>query len=296
MDKRMLEARHDGNGPQVCAFTEGGYYLMRGAGTQGFIRCAAYRHRPYQADMLHLDVWYYGQNVLIDAGTYSYNTPPWTDDFISTAWHNTVTVDGRDQMRKGSRFLWRNWTQARALRCEVHGDTALFIGEHPAYRPVTHRRYVLLRESVYLVLDELLGGAEEHTFRLHWLVNDFALQTDAGGARIALPSASGEDAALRLRVFASESVQTSWARADETARRGWQSVHYGERLPAWSFEAIAVGREARFLTCIGLEEQVASLSLQNFAEAEALARSWLAECEARLIGSDDERPALPGAR
>ena len=58
-----------------------------------------FRDRPSQADMLHVDVWWRGQNIAMDSGTYSYNAPePWNNPLAHTAYHNTVTVDGRDQM------------------------------------------------------------------------------------------------------------------------------------------------------------------------------------------------------
>src|SRR5438309_320961 len=51
------------NGAGGEAFPMGGYYTLRGETTHALIRCGTYRHRPMQADMLHLDVWYHGHNI-----------------------------------------------------------------------------------------------------------------------------------------------------------------------------------------------------------------------------------------
>jgi len=92
----------------------GGYYTLRGSqsseitfrSTWGMVRCHSYRDRPCHADMLHFDLWYKGVNLLRDAGTFQYYCePPWEHYFKSTAAHNTVEVDGKDQMEKGS-FLF----------------------------------------------------------------------------------------------------------------------------------------------------------------------------------------------
>ena len=48
-------------------------------------------------DMLHLDVWWRGCNVLVDGGSYLYNGPGvWHNHFQSANSHNTVVVDSRD--------------------------------------------------------------------------------------------------------------------------------------------------------------------------------------------------------
>ena len=53
-------------------------------------------------DQLHFDLWWHGINVAQDAGTYLYNgEPPWDNPLVSTRVHNTITIDGRDQMTRG---------------------------------------------------------------------------------------------------------------------------------------------------------------------------------------------------
>ena len=77
------------------------------------IRAGRYTRRPFQADQLHVDLWWQGINLARDAGTYLYNgSPPWNNGFAGTAVHNTVTVDNHDQMRRAGRFLWLDWAQA----------------------------------------------------------------------------------------------------------------------------------------------------------------------------------------
>ena len=68
------------------AATEGGYYIMHGDSSAVFIRCPErFRHRPSQADLLHVDLWWRGENVAMDAGTFSYNAPePWNNALVHT--------------------------------------------------------------------------------------------------------------------------------------------------------------------------------------------------------------------
>jgi len=81
------------------------------------VRCHSYRNRPNQADMLHLDLWWRGVNVLRDSGSFTYYDPltEWNRYFLSAAAHNTITVAGQDQMIKGPRFQWFSLVQSRFL-------------------------------------------------------------------------------------------------------------------------------------------------------------------------------------
>ncbi|RQP18206.1 MAG: heparinase, partial [Parapedobacter sp.] len=56
------------------SYPDGGYYLLRNKDTFTFIRCGDHRDRPAQADNLHIDLWYRGQNILRDSGSYKYNS------------------------------------------------------------------------------------------------------------------------------------------------------------------------------------------------------------------------------
>ena len=64
-------------------------------------------------DQLHFDLWWHGLNITQDAGIYLYNgEPPWDNPLVSTRVHNTITVDGLDQMTRGGRFLTLDWFPA----------------------------------------------------------------------------------------------------------------------------------------------------------------------------------------
>ena len=68
------------------AFEAGGYYILRGSNSWGLVRCARHRSRPAHADQLQLDLWWRGDNIAADAGTYLYNgDPPWRNSLSQTA-------------------------------------------------------------------------------------------------------------------------------------------------------------------------------------------------------------------
>ena len=248
--------------PSATRFDSGGYYVLRGPRVHGVIRCTDYRHRPFQADMLHLDVWYNGFNVLIDPGTYQYNVEDrWKRYFAGTESHNTVSVDGCDQMTMGPRFLCFDWTRGQLNDFDDQAGSRVFDGEHSGYQPVIHRRRVTLANDVFLVEDWLSGDTATHCFRLHWLANDFAVDPHEDGARITLP----DGLKLRLAVRAAAPWSGGWSRGEEERARGWQSSHYGERVPASSFACMVEGDSAEFVTLVGPEAHVESLATLELA-------------------------------
>lgn len=120
--------------PALYSFDKGGYYIIKEEDALTFIRCGSYKDRPSQADNLHLDIWYKGENILLDAGSYKYNTDEQVlKYFIGTASHNTVMLNGYDQMQKGSRFIWYHWTQCADTSLSESSDEIIFKGTITAF-------------------------------------------------------------------------------------------------------------------------------------------------------------------
>lgn len=131
----------------LSAFPVGGYYLIREDKSLSFIKCGSYKDRPSHADNLHLDIWYEGENVLRDSGTYLYNTTPeLLRYFNGTAAHNTVGLGPHDQMQKGPRFIWLHWSQAEHARLYEEEEAYTFQGCIRAFRQlgehIRHERSV----------------------------------------------------------------------------------------------------------------------------------------------------------
>ena len=178
------------------SFPDGGYYIVREPRTLTFIKCGSYKDRPSQADNLHLDIWYQGENILPDAGSYKYNTDDATIRYFSgTESHNTVMLDDKDQMLKGGRFIWYHWTQA--LKAEMKEDTARFIfeGEVSAFtyidKGIVHKRTVVKQKwlPVWEIRDEIVNAPAGMKMRQLWHV----LSSTGNKVRITAKNTSGGD-------------------------------------------------------------------------------------------------------
>lgn len=221
----------------------GGYYTIRDSESWGMMRAARYSDRPAHADQLHFDLWWRGENILCDAGTFSYNAEqPFEHGYAATRFHNTAAVDGADQMTKVSRFLWVDWAQAKLAEWVPTGLSRME-AEHTGYakRGVMHRRAVIHPEpALWIIVDDLTGRGR-HRWQLQWLTPDVAIR-ELGGGEFELPFEVGP---VQISM-ACNSSDAGWqvARAGEQVggaacdsidpARGWISRFYARKSPAVS--------------------------------------------------------------
>jgi Heparinase II/III-like protein/Heparinase II/III N-terminus len=159
----------------IFSFPVGGYYIVREPGTLTFIRCGSYKDRPAQADNLHLDIWHKGENILLDAGSFKYNTDEETMRYFNgTASHNTIMLDDKDQMLKGGHFIWYYWSSCKKAVLKEDGDTYVFDGAIRAFRYVrngiVHKRTVTKKKGLpqWEVRDEVVRSAKQSRIHQLW--------------------------------------------------------------------------------------------------------------------------------
>ncbi len=215
----------------------GGYYTIRSNETWAMIRCSYYLDRPAQADMLSVDLWWRGANIVADPGTYSYNSPPpWNNGLSLTGAHNTIQVDGLDQMERGPRFTWFHWNRGKVTRRRTTEKIKIFEGEQDGYRRrlgIIHRRALMLvDEKLWIIIDDIRGEGEHH-LSSQWVFpkstvesrspNSFRLRSSSGDFTVSFFTfANGISIATRL--------ETVCGSADST--RGWFSDRYFHREPS----------------------------------------------------------------
>jgi hypothetical protein len=225
---------------------ETGYFRLGNENSWALIRAGRHTRRPFQADQLHVDLWWQGINLARDAGTYLYNgPPPWNNGLAGTPAHNTVMVDHRDQMRRAGRFLWVDWAQASGRSYSASGQACAdrFEGEHDGYKRfgVKHRRTVQWLTGTGWVIVDDIEGAGVHAVRLHWLMADlpyefsdspFQIVFSSGQSRVRcciLTSSPGNGTIIR----AGARVEGNSPGAD-LQLLGWESPTYGDLRPAVS--------------------------------------------------------------
>jgi asparagine synthase (glutamine-hydrolysing) len=229
------------------SFAVTGHHVLRGKAEENFgaFRCGSIIDRFSQIDMLHLDVWWRGQNVLTDGGSYRYNgAERWHNHFLRTESHNAVKVDGHDQMLHFRQFKTIFWTEAALLRFEDRAEWAVAEGEHYGFRRTassTHRRAVLfVKDDLWVVADTIFGSGA-HTARLHWLAGAFPFAFDAAAGCLTLTTPRGEFCVTVLDGAGSTVAGADVVAGSEDPPRGWRSRYYGEKEAVPSLAASAAG-------------------------------------------------------
>ncbi len=258
------------------SFSHSGYHVLRGlhAGTLAAFRCGNVLDRFSQIDMLHLDVWWRGHNVLVDPGTYLYNGPEiWHRHFSRTESHNTVQVDGWDQMLPYRKFKCLHWTKARLLRFQDSSDWAICEGEHYGYQRhpgrCIHRRTVLFVKDEFWVVVDRVTGFGNHRIRLHWLGGDFPYRQGLDGqASLELQTPDGP---FHVGIFdaAGRRLQGDVIAGRSEPPRGWLSRYYAEKVPVPSL-AVEVSERLPLIFVSILGPHIPSFSVSGSLWSVAL--------------------------
>ena len=210
----------------------------------GTLRSAQYTTRPAHADQLHVDLWYQGNNVLMDAGTYQYNAcPPWDNGLSGTGVHNTVTLQKKDQMTKGGRFLWLDWAQAHVSEYK----SRKIIAAHDGYLKMgaVHERALIQKtQTHWQVIDHIYkmkAAKNALIIDLHWLVPDWKHDVSAGkiifyasfGTMQIKIQIKDRKGSIPITIYrAGQQEKTTGSGENHTF--GWFSPTYGVKQPAVS--------------------------------------------------------------
>lgn len=165
--------------PASRQYHDGGYTVMRAGGAKAVLTYPRFRHRPSQADALHLDLWLGSRNVIRDAGTYSYADSTWLSYFAGTQAHSTVQFDRRDQMPRVSRFLFGEWLQTDFIEdLTVISQKARFSARYTDWRGASHSRTLMLDPGRLCVFDVVDGFRDRAVLR--WRLDDADWRLEGG--------------------------------------------------------------------------------------------------------------------
>lgn len=219
------------------------------------LRCPTeFAHRPSQLDLLHVGLQCAGKHVVIDPGTFSYNTAgPFAEAFCSARVHSAPQLEGHEPAQRLSRFLFYPWPHGHA---RFDAENERFTASHSAFerQAVTFVRELTAPAQGEFEIVDRLYSEHARTLDVHWLLADVEWQAVLPQPAQKPPQAdvrggSGDRAgpkrgsysavfgAQRVSLAWSSSVpatKLSWVRADPTSDRGWYAPRYLQLAPARS--------------------------------------------------------------
>jgi len=206
------------------AFRDGDEYLAVRAGGNGQAGWGGHAHN----DALSFEYSIGTRNFLIDPGTFAYTVDPQARNlFRSTAYHNTLRVDGQEISRIPPGELFRLEDDVQ-VKVDVPGERGAqfssgdWEGEHGGYQRlgVIHRRLFERWAEGWIIEDEVVGEGEHE---LKWFFH-FAPECElkAEGSKASTQFPAGPN--IRLEVINNQSPIT--------VVEGWISPTYGRREKA----------------------------------------------------------------
>jgi hypothetical protein len=157
-------------------FDNGGYHVLRKNKVLAVLNYPKFHFRPSQADALHVDLWKNGENLLRDGGTFSYNSNL-TNWYASTAAHNTIEFDKRNQMPQLSKFLFGDWLMSKEIK--TFTDNNHFLNASASYNDNynnKHQRTITLAEDSLICNDKIEGNFKEACLRWRLITQDWQLK------------------------------------------------------------------------------------------------------------------------
>jgi hypothetical protein len=182
-------------------FNWAGYYVMR-SGWDVLDNCLYFDAGPVgygheHEDMLNLYLYSRGKILLTEAGNYSYDLSKWRRYALSTASHNTIIVDGKEQHRRSiyssrlikepldnpwvtsplfdyGRGTYSSGYQTNKYKAVPYRPRE-YVGERNT--SINHTRHVIFLKPHYYLAIDFLQGEGEHQYDAHF-------HLDAPDARI----------------------------------------------------------------------------------------------------------------
>lgn len=216
------------------AFPDAGFYVMRSPLAYLLVCCNAVNRavagNHKHNDLLSFELCVGDTPFIVDPGAYIYTgEPAWRNRFRSTAYHNTVVIDGAEQNRFDDDQLFGMQPDAEPIVHQWHSTETYdwLEAEHTGYRrlprPVSHRReFWFDKRAIKCRITDTLYGAGEH--RAEWYYHfDHGIEVQQAQDTFVVASARGIE--LGIRVVADSPLTTE-------ILDGWVSWRYGVKLQA----------------------------------------------------------------
>ena len=160
------------------AFSDSGWYIMRNNKDYCIIPCGLNGQNGKGGhchnDKLSFELCIDGEDIIVDPGTYVYTPlPEWRNKFRSTAYHNTVIIDGKEQNRfsENNLFFTENNSSIEINKwktLEEYDILEVACRKHNGIKDsITHyRQFIFNKKEKKLEIVDTFKGEGEH--RLEW--------------------------------------------------------------------------------------------------------------------------------
>lgn len=243
---RMITGRDAEPHRPLKILQDGGFAVLRSSEMMLTCRVPCPAHRSTHLDTLHVDVWWRGNCVALDPGTYRYNVEGRWDQIplAQDAAHNVVGVSQVPQADQVGRFLFLPWPAASISdqsECSVSTVYDGSIGSIQEWK----RTIQLVAVDICCVIDDVALSAEDQC-ELRWHLSDLPKESREQGHTQLTTDAGPVTFAMHARGATSQ--REDWVHGDKTSTRGWYASRYGQLHPCLDVLLTATGSRLTFCT------------------------------------------------
>ena len=215
------------------AFPNGGIYVMRYKKDYMVISCGpngqngngGHAHN----DKLSFELCIDGEDIIVDPGTYVYTADPeWRNKFRSTAFHNTIMVDGEEQNRfhEDALFGMRRDAIVKMERWQTNKKYDILDARHNGYQrfknAVAHRRQILFsKANGCWEIRDILVGKGKHEFDLYFHFAPLEVEIDKEYPMVVKTKRKGTNVAI---------IPLDTNGLTVNVEHGWVSYYYGKKV------------------------------------------------------------------
>ncbi|GMV91414.1 MAG: hypothetical protein AMXMBFR82_11920 [Candidatus Hydrogenedentota bacterium] len=219
--------------PTGCrAEVASGFYILETADGEARMTVKAGNPGPaYQLGHAHCDMLSYeffadGRRLIVDSGVFSYDNDKWREYSRGTSAHNTVRVNGREQLECWDRFRVGRRYNSTIRAWTEHAGGQLLIASHDGFAPHEYQRIVYLAPAGFWLVADRVTGPES---------------CDVESFVHAHPEAGVEEGYEQWRIEFGKTVVKlvpfgmDWAelvQGAESPAQGWYFPRFGEARPA----------------------------------------------------------------
>jgi hypothetical protein len=201
-------------------------YMIVSAGPNGQNGNGGHAHN----DKLSFEIFTHDMDIIIDPGAYLYTPlPEQRNRFRSTSYHNTISVDGREQndLLQENLFTLGDNSHAAVSSWKTSERYDFIEAHHHGYarmaEPVVHRRLIVFdKEESFWVIKDILTGKGRHRFNIYFHFNYSIGRCESDKNMVATINA-GKKSRLKIIPLIKDGMKLE-------IKTGQQSIGYGIKV------------------------------------------------------------------
>lgn len=227
-----------------CALPDAGIYVMRSGwdinANYMIVDAGPYGSGHGHEDKLSFELYAFGKTFLVDPGTFTYNEKnPYRYYFMRSSAHNTITVDGKSQLRYWDKKNWNyHDLNKNNNQWQSTSEYDFFSGNYEdgygVYKEkiddsIIHTRKILFVKPDYWFISDMLDGKGKHKYRQHFQFVPVQLEQTEGKSVYTKTANSQNMAILPLN---SPELKLEVVEGQENPIQGWVAEDFQKKLAA----------------------------------------------------------------